>query len=288
CRTSAARVPHECRTRNVAGACNSSWQEITPDFRGTKEVALSLFAMSRPLRLIVPGIPNLVVHGGNNGQHIFRNDADRDAYLRLLNARFRHHHVNVAGFALCAVRSLFVAVPPSATALSHAIQHAHSEYARMFNRARGRRDSLFHARFWSIPVSDSSIAEALAFVEAAPLREKLCANPDRWHWSSAAFHLGATDRPAVLTSSLGTSNRSQAAWRAMIALAAAPAQAEPIERRLQRAIPLGNSRFVARTLATFAPTRQPLRGLLGDVSRGSVPAPVRRRSRGARPAASIA
>lgn len=114
--------------------------------------------MSRPLRLIVPGITNLVVHGGNNGQHIFRDDADREACLRLLDRRFRHHQVKIAGFALCAVRSFFVAIPSSATAMSNAIQHAHSEYARGFNRAKGRRDSLFHPRFRSIPVSAGSLA----------------------------------------------------------------------------------------------------------------------------------
>ena len=121
---------------------------------------------------------------------MFRSDADRRAYLALLQRYQRWHGLELWAYCLMSNHVHFVAVPSKAEALGKAFRDLHTAYAGAWNAAQGLSGHLWQARFFSCPLDDSHLWAAVRYVERNPARAGLVVQAEDYTWSSAAAHCG--------------------------------------------------------------------------------------------------
>ena len=146
--------------------------------------------MSRVARVIVPGQPHHVMQRGNRGLTIFRTDADRRAYLAYLAKYMAKYGLSLWAYCLMPDHVHLVGVPKHQESLGRALRDAHTAYALRFNRETGESGHVWQGRFFSCPLDEEHLAEAVRFVERNPVRVGFAGNAEAYAWSSAAAHCG--------------------------------------------------------------------------------------------------
>jgi REP element-mobilizing transposase RayT len=148
--------------------------------------------MARARREEEPGGTYHVTARGNDGQAIFRDDFDRDEFLKRLGrcvARYRWECL-----AYCLMTNHFhlvIRIPEGG--MSSGMQELVSGHARQMNLRYGRRDHLFKQRFFSVELRrESHFLEACRYVVLNPVRAGLCRSPAEWKWSSYRACAGHT------------------------------------------------------------------------------------------------
>ncbi len=180
--------------------------------------------MARLPRLVVTGLPHVVVHRGVNGQSVLLDDADRANYLEALAGAARDAGVLVHGYGLFAGEVRLLATPTTAAALGRAMQAVGRRYVRAFNLRHRRTGTPWEGRFRSTVIEPAAhFIEALRFVEGCDEDGTVLANAsEAGRWSSVGHHLGLR-RDALLTEhevfwALGnTPFEREAAYRQLLA-----------------------------------------------------------------------
>lgn len=146
--------------------------------------------MTRPPRLDAAGTVTHVIARGNERRPLFRDDADRERYLELLDEACGKHGARV--FAYCLMPNhLHVALQTADTPLSRVVHDVHSRYARYFNRRHDRAGHLFQGRFQGLLVDrDAYLLELVRYIHRNPVKARLAARPEEFAWSSHAAYLG--------------------------------------------------------------------------------------------------
>ena len=141
--------------------------------------------MPRRSRIVVPGCAHHVTQRGNHRADVFRDDADRFHYIRLLHEHATAHDVWLWTYTLMTNHIHLIVVPQSATALSEAFRNAHSIYGRWFNKKYGLSGHLWQGRFYSCVLSESHLWAAVRYVERNPVRAGIVDRAEDYRWSSA-------------------------------------------------------------------------------------------------------
>lgn len=154
--------------------------------------------MSRPLRLLAPGLVYHVMARGNARMTIYHDDIDYRRFLDLLETivdRFR-----VECWAYCLMPNHYHAILRTpAPNLSQAIRYLNGVYAQRWNRRHGRSGHVFQGRFKSQVVDDDAYLLVVSrYVVLNPVRAGLAATPGGWRWSSYMATAGLTIRPSFL------------------------------------------------------------------------------------------
>ncbi|MFO1272877.1 MAG: transposase [Rubrivivax sp.] len=127
--------------------------------------------MARLPRMVAPGCAHLVIQRGHPGRPIFRDDADRETYLRMLRDAAGTGQVALHAFALADNEVLLVATPPDAPALSRLMQAVGRHYVSAYNRRHGGSGTLWDGRFrCGVLESGPTLLRALHLVDSAPGR----------------------------------------------------------------------------------------------------------------------
>jgi putative transposase len=139
--------------------------------------------VARAARLIEPGGYYHVTARGNNGEIVYRDDLDREAFeLRLARTvqRFRWRL-----YAYCLMSNHYHLVVEVPGGLSQGMCELNGGYARRTNVRHGRSGHLFRNRFYSGWIADDShLLEACRYVVLNPKRAGICRDPADWRWSS--------------------------------------------------------------------------------------------------------
>ena len=146
--------------------------------------------MGHPHRLVVPDLPHHITQRGNSKQNIFLDDEDRRCYLTMLRQECKTTKLKILGYCLMTNHVHLVVIPPEERSLADGIGRAHWSYSRVFNRRHGRSGALWQARFFSCPMDEAHLYQALRYVELNPSRAGLVKNPWDYAWSSAQEHMG--------------------------------------------------------------------------------------------------
>ncbi len=126
---------------------------------------------------------------GNDRCLIFRDDADRELYLRLLGVVREKARWKVLSFCLMD-NHVHLVVETAEGNLGWGMQWLHGQFARAFNRRHGRTGHLFGERFGSTVIEDDGhLCMALRYVALNPVSAGLCERPEEWAWSSCAATL---------------------------------------------------------------------------------------------------
>lgn len=181
--------------------------------------------MPRGPRLDAPGILHHVIIRGMEGRALFRDEADRQAFLdRLENAVVRSG-VTLLAWALMPNHAhlLVRSGPlPLATVMARLL----TGYAGAFNRRHKRRGRLFQNRYKSIVVEEEPyLLELVRYLHLNPLRAGLVSDLralDRYPWTGHSALMGSVPRPWQATDELlgqfgPTPRRARHAYRAFVA-----------------------------------------------------------------------
>ena len=146
--------------------------------------------MARLPRVVVVDVPHHVTQRGNARQVILADDADRITYFDLLRKYSQLHSLSLLGCCLMSNHIHLIAVPRTDDALAQTLKQAHGRYASYWNARQSSSGHVWHGRFYSCPLDDSHLWEALRYTELNPVRAGLVAAAEQWRWSSAAAHCG--------------------------------------------------------------------------------------------------
>src|SRR5215510_12113960 len=146
--------------------------------------------MSKPDRVVVPGLPHHITHRGNRREEIFREADDYQTYLRLLRKAIERHSVLLWSYSLMPNHVHLVAVPERQESLGKAMRWAHGNYAGYFNARYGTVGHLWEGRFRSSVMDEHHLFNGIRYVERNPVRAGLVQRAEDYSWSSAAARCG--------------------------------------------------------------------------------------------------
>jgi putative transposase len=137
-----------------------------------------------PRRSLPDGIYHVTARGIDSDA-VFRDDADRVVFLRLLGETIDGQGWICHAFCLMGTHYHLV-VEATQAALSGGLHRLNGVYAQLFNRRHGRRGHLFGARFHAWVLDDEEhFRNTCAYVAENPVRAGLCREAEDWPWSSA-------------------------------------------------------------------------------------------------------
>ncbi len=153
--------------------------------------------MSRIARIVLPDVPCHVTQRGNGRQQVFFEEADHLLYLDLLRSQSAKAGLVLWAYCLMPNHVHLIAVPTRPAALAQTLGRTHAHFAQHFNLERRSCGHVWQARFFSCPLEDAHLWQAMAYVERNPVRAGMVVDAGQYRWSSAAAHLAGHD-PAGL------------------------------------------------------------------------------------------
>jgi putative transposase len=136
----------------------------------------------RPLRVEVAGGIYHVVARGNERREIFRDNDDREDYLRRLAASSARFRFRVLAYCLMD-NHVHLALERGPTALSKVMHALHSAYAQRFNRRHGRVGHLFQGRYKAYLVQEERyLLTLIRYIHLNPVAAGLVDRPESFRW----------------------------------------------------------------------------------------------------------
>ena len=146
--------------------------------------------MPRNPRVEIVGATYHVTSRGVDRCRIFKDDLDREEFVRRLGRSVARANWTVLGYCLMGNHyHLFIRLQE--LTLSRGIQSLNGGYAQAFNRRHGRGGHLFQGRYDAELVeSDGHLFELFRYGALNPCRADLCKVPEAWPWSSYGSAIG--------------------------------------------------------------------------------------------------
>ena len=222
-------------------------------------VFVNVLRMARFARVVVVDVPHHVTQRGNARQVILGDDTDRNIYLRLLQQHSELHGLSLLGYCLMSNHVHLVAIPHTTDTLGQALKQAHGRYAAYWNARQSSSGHVWQGRFYSCPLDDSHLWQALRYVELNPVRARMVEAAQQWKWSSAGAHCGVTPAEAMLEMERWRRRWTPTEWTEFLAIAEPPLEMNRLRRSTYTGRPLGTPEFVAAlersTLRRLAPRK---------------------------------
>jgi putative transposase len=151
--------------------------------------------MSRTARVVVPGMPMHITQRGSRRFDVFRDEADRLDYLKLLQECCRDYLLRIIAYCLMTNHVHYVAIPERLDSISLVFHRLNGAHSQRFNRKYGFVGHLWQERPFSCVLDESHLVNAVRYVEQNPVRARMVAQASDYRWSSAAAHCsGSEDR----------------------------------------------------------------------------------------------
>ena len=144
--------------------------------------------MSRPPRVEFPGALYHVTVRGNERKAVFRDDADRELYLRRLGHYRERYEFRLIAYCLM-TNHVHLALETGEAPLSRVIHGLQSSYTQAFNRRHQRSGHLFQGRYKAFLVdADRYFLALLRYIHCNPLEARLTERVEDYVWSSDRFY----------------------------------------------------------------------------------------------------
>jgi putative transposase len=203
--------------------------------------------MARLARVIAVAVPHHITQRGNARRFILQEEAERKVYLDLLRHGMELWGVGLIGYCLMSNHIHLIAVPQRADRLARALQETHGRFACYWNALHHSAGHVWQGRYYSCPLDEPHLWEALRYTELNPVRASLVAKAECWDWSSAATHCGANATETWLAMNLWSGRWSAASWRVYLEEGITDSNLGAIRRSTYSGRPLGSAEFT-RTL----------------------------------------
>jgi REP element-mobilizing transposase RayT len=238
--------------------------------------------MARPLRLEHAEALWHVTSRGNARQEIFRDDADRELFLRILAGAIRRFRWRLHAYVLMGNHYHLLLETPDPN-LSRGMHRINAVYSQKFNLRYDRVGHVLQGRFKAILVEkEVHLLELVRYVVLNPVRAGLVREVAEWRWSNYLSTAGLARCPAWLVTDwtiaqFGQGSDAQRAYREFVA--AGGAGVDRPWKRVAGQLFLGSDDFLKRMRSIRAPAginrevplaqRRTIRPALSDVVRAS-------------------
>jgi REP-associated tyrosine transposase len=160
---------------------------------------LGSWKMTRPLRVEFAGALYHITSRGNDRQTIYKDDDDRDRFLRYLAKTCDRYHWLCHAYCLMS-NHYHLLIETQTPTLSKGMKYINGGYTQSFNRRHSRVGHVFQGRFKGILVeAQSYLLELSRYIVLNPVRAKMVASAGDWSWSSYRATAGILGAPAFLT-----------------------------------------------------------------------------------------
>ncbi len=200
--------------------------------------------MARLPRVIGLDLPHHVTQRGNARRFILDGDTHRRIYMDLLTQSLRLHAVALIGYCLMSNHVHLILIPRKAESLGLALKHAHGRFASYWNAVHHACGHVWQGRYYSCPLDETHLWEALRYTELNPVRARLTENPEDWDWSSAAAHCETAPAGDSLEMDLWRKRWSPQTWRAFLGQKESETELTAIRQSTHTGRPLGTKEFV--------------------------------------------
>jgi putative transposase len=198
--------------------------------------------MARLGRVVVVDVPHHLTQRGNARRFILDCDADRAVYLNLLRENIALYKVSLIGYCLMSNHIHLVAIPGMADGLALALKNTHGRYAAYWNAVHNSSGHAWQGRFYSCPLDEPHLWEALRYTELNPVRAGLVPEAESWPWSSAATHCGTRAADNCLTLEAWQSHWTVSTWREYLAVGEMESKLAAIRQCTHTGSTVGNCR----------------------------------------------
>ncbi len=200
--------------------------------------------MARFARVVAVNVAHHVTQRGNARQFILNSDTDREVYLDLLRENIEEHHASLIGYCAMSNHVHLVMVPRRIDALAKALKHTHGRYAAYWNGKYHSSGHVWQGRYYSCPLDQKHLWEALRYTELNPVRAGLVAEAEGWNWSSAAVHCGTREAEDWMSIKEWTERWSTSSWREYLRAVGSEAEIAAVRQSTHTGRPLGTEEFV--------------------------------------------
>lgn len=154
--------------------------------------------MARPLRIEFPGALYHVTTRGDRREAIFEDNADRKAFLAILEEVVARHNWLCHAYCLMGNHYHLVVETPDGN-LSRGMRQLNGMFTQASNRRHRRVGHLFQGRYKAILVDkDAYLLELVRYVVLNPVRAGLVTRPGKYAWSSYRATAGEAAVPGWL------------------------------------------------------------------------------------------
>ena len=168
--------------------------------------------MARPLRIEYPGAVYHITSRGNEKKAVFKDEQDRELFLKTLAQVNKHYHWFCHAYCLMDNHYHLLIETPEGN-LSRGMRQLNGVYTQSFNKKRNRTGHLFQGRYKAILIQkDNHLLEAGRYVVLNPVGAQLVERPEDWKWSSYRATVGEETAHPCLTGDwiLGQFSRTRA------------------------------------------------------------------------------
>ncbi len=201
--------------------------------------------------MVAVDVAHHVTQRGNARQVILGTDHERLTYMALLREYAPLYGLSVLGYCLMSNHVHLIAVPHTQTALSQCLKQAHGRYAAFWNGQRCSTGHVWQGRFYSCPLDEKHLWEALRYLELNPVRAGMVETAERWPWSSAAAHCGVASPDPVLEMERWSHRWSVREWACFLAEAECVEELAALRCFTHTGRPFGTAEFVAELEAAM-------------------------------------
>jgi putative transposase len=137
-----------------------------------------------------------------------------------------------------------IAIPRLGDGLALALKNAHGRYDAYWNAAHSSSGHAWQGRFYSCPLDEPHLWEALRYIELNPVRAGIVSRAEDWPWSSAATHCGTDRTDNCLTREPWQSRWTASSWRDYLAEGETESKLAAIRQCTHTGRPLGTPEFI--------------------------------------------
>jgi putative transposase len=158
----------------------------------------TLVDMPRRPRIEIAGETYHVTQHGVDDHRIYRDDVDRETFLRFLREELTRSSWTCLAYTLMSTH-YHLLIRLDETSLSSGFQRLNGRYAQAFNHRHGRRGHFFERRFRDVMVeSDSHFCECIRYIHLNAPRANMCEVPEDHVWCDYASTMGLVARDPIV------------------------------------------------------------------------------------------
>ena len=159
--------------------------------------------MARPLRIEYPGAVYHITNRGNDKKSAFKDDQDRETFLKILaHVNKRYHWLCHAYCLMDNHYHLMIETPDGNLALG--MRQLNGVYTQARNKRYNKTGHLFQGRYKAVLIQkDTHLLEVCRYVVLNPVRARMVEKPEDWRWSSCRATVGREAAHPCLTRDKG-------------------------------------------------------------------------------------
>ena len=211
--------------------------------------------MARRTRICPAGIPQHIVHRGNNRQGCFHDVSDFATYYAFLEQYSDEFPVDIHAWVLMTNHIHLLVTPRENDVIAPFMKAVSQRYAQYYNFKNQRTGSLWEGRYRACVVdTEPYFLHCQRYIELNPVMARITGHPDGYQWSSYGNHAHgmatAFHTPHECYLDLGAPGRPrQRAWEEFVASQTPKGMADQIRHSVMSSWALGSLAFRKRVQA---------------------------------------